>query len=120
MIRFFEKYPYREMARIGTTGELDIRIYPEKLGNPSFHIVHNDWQIIVEIKTFKILEVKKNHKTQNFKKGELINRKLYKELVKLFNKKTDSRITNWIYLIETWNKNNPQYKININSKIPEL
>lgn len=113
----------KEMARVGSFNSkgdevdkgIDVRIYPENLGNPSFHLFNkNNWLYILEIKTFKILEIKDNG--LNLNKGDYLPNSIVKPLIKFL---SNNNYDNWYFLLKTWNANNPNYKISLNTKIPD-
>ena len=61
-----------EMARIGDHGQYSFWVYSEPLLNPSFHLKHKtDFEIVLQMKDLKILEIKSNQSRFRFKKGEL-------------------------------------------------
>ena len=61
-----------EMARVGTQGQYSFWVYTEPLKNPSFHLKHKtDFEIVLQMKDLKILEIKNNESRFKFKKGEL-------------------------------------------------
>lgn len=61
-----------EMARIGDAGPYSFWVYTEPLKNPSFHMKHKtDFEIVLQIKDLKILEVKHNKSKFKFEKNEL-------------------------------------------------
>lgn len=61
-----------EMARIGDYGQYSFWVYSEPLKNPSFHLKHKtDFEIVLQIKDLKVLEIKSNQSRFKFKKGEL-------------------------------------------------
>lgn len=105
--------PLEEMARLGTEDGYDFRVYTEPLGNPSFHILGADFEIVVTIRDLKILEVKKPSKSKHkFKKGEPLAGALLKSTLSLMSKKVPhTEMTRKQFLIVTWNENNPQYVI---------
>jgi hypothetical protein len=97
-----------EMARIGTIGGLDFRIYSEPLGNPSFHLVSSEYEIVVEIRDLKILEVINPGTSKfSFKKGEILSGNLKKAVLSFMTKKHTDRM---LYL---WNRDNPKFKIEL-------
>jgi hypothetical protein len=105
-----------EMATVGVYDSHKVTVYEETLGNPSFHIKYkNEWEIVLQIRDFVILEVKHG----NFKKGDKFPRKEYKDLIKFLNSNDeDLNISNWKYLIDAWNRNNPKYKISTSTQLP--
>jgi len=99
-----------EMATLGTYDNHKVTLYTEPYGNPSFHLNYkNEWEVVLEIEGFEILEVKKG----KFKKGEIIPNKEMKALLNWFEltSKDSSKLTNWESLIFSWNTLNPKYKI---------
>lgn len=108
-----------EMATIGELrGNVKISIYPEPLGSASFHIKTTDWEIVVGIKDFSVLEVK--YGKAPFKKKDKISGELKKKLIEFFNDTMEDGRTYWNFLLLTWNANNSKYKISIDTKNPEL
>jgi hypothetical protein len=60
-----------EMARIGDMGNYSFWVYTEPLGNPSFHLkFKKDFEIVLQMKDFKILEVKFNNTPMRLEKNE--------------------------------------------------
>lgn len=101
-----------EMARVGTFGKFEIRIYPEPLGNPSFHLIKRDeYEVVLQIKDYRILEWKFNKKNiKDIPNSDLWDVKSY------LGSSHELGITNWQYLIATWNSNNPKFKIELPKK----
>lgn len=103
-----------EMSKIGSYDNHLIYIYPESLGNPSFHLKYKDeWEVILQIKDLSILEVKKG----DFKKGDQLLNKERKALIDYLNTSIGN-MTKWEYLLHTWNSNNEQYEIPTDTPIP--
>jgi len=92
-----------EMARIGflktKLGDLEVRIYPEPLGNPSFHLLNKDqkYELVLQIKDLKVIEVK--GKT-SFKKNQCMPDSFMKEFVSWLREENEfaTSITNWKFL----------------------
>jgi hypothetical protein len=105
-----------EMAKIGSYNNHLIYIYPEPLGNPSFHLKYKDeWEVVLQIKDLSILEVKNG----TFTKGSQLSSNERKELIKYLQTKRPGRdISVWHFLIDTWNSNNEQYEIPTDTPIP--
>ncbi len=103
----------QEMARIGVEGGLDFRLYTEPLGNPSFHILGTDFEIVATIADLKILEIKRIEKSKyKFQKGEKLSGDLLKTTLSLMSKKVpNTEITRKQYLVILWNDNNPGHEI---------
>lgn len=73
-----------EMARIGDSGQYSFWVYSEPLKNPSFHLKHKtDFEIVLQIKDLKILEIKNNQSRFKFRKGALPPAEIL-NMVKLF------------------------------------
>ncbi len=121
-----DKNYYNEMARVGSFdskgnsvdfGEYEVRIYPEESGNPSFHLLYkNEWEYVLEIETFKVLEMKINK--LKLKKVEYLSKNILKILIK-FLSEIEGNTSNWEFLLKTWNSNNPKYKVNIDLELPK-
>lgn len=61
-----------EMARIGTKGAYSFWVYTEPLLNPSFHLKHKtDFEIVLQMKDLKVLEIKHNQSRYQFVKNKL-------------------------------------------------
>jgi hypothetical protein len=106
-----------EAATVAREDNYQFMIFPEPLGNPSFHVQYKDeWEVVLEIMTFKILEVKYG----KFKKGTILPKKIMKDILKILNSKDDLNILVWYYMRQTWNLNNPNYKIQVKQDIPIL
>lgn len=105
--------PLEEMARLGVEDGNDFRIYTEPLGNPSFHIINKDFEIVVTIADLKILEIKRLGKSKNtFKKGDHLIGDLLKVTLSLMSKKVPhTDLTRKQFLVVTWNENNPRFEI---------
>lgn len=114
-----------EMARVGSfnddgsiskLGNYDVRIYPENLGNASFHLIYkNEWEYVLELDTFRVLEIKKNG--LNLNKYDYLPKDINKILKKFLNQKNELGVLNWKNLIYTWNINNPKYEQPLNLQI---
>ncbi len=109
--KFFEDY-LREETTIGYNKNYKISIYPEPLGNPSFHIRYEngDNEQVFQIKDFKLLEPKRSKIAFSLKET--------KEWLK---EESDNfpTLTNWQVLLKQWNLNNIKYQIPENLEIPE-
>lgn len=91
-----------------------IYVYPESYKNPSFHVIYNkEWEVVLQIKDFVILEVKYG----NFKKGERLPLKIEKQIKSILQKQKYD-IMLWKFLLMTWNANNENYEVDINTEIP--
>lgn len=114
-----------EMARICFfhNNEYEIRIYPEKQKEPSFHLLKgNNWEAVIRMSDFTILEPKKP--LSNDLKGKsisvLLNSKERKELRdKLLSSMKINNISCWKFIILTWNANNPDKEISY-FKLPDF
>ena len=106
-----------EMARVfGENGNpYEIRIYTEPQGNPSFHLLYNkEWEIIIQIKDFKIIEVNYG----DFKKGIMLPSNIKKDIVSILKQNKKSKLTYWDFLLLTWNAINEKYPVDEEMKIP--
>ena len=120
MIRII-KQQLNEMARVGTFNNYDIRIYPENLGLATFHLSKGtEWEIVLAIKDFTIIEIKQNSKKEKFVKKGSISISLQKQLVEFFKNTNSLGTTNWSFLLYTWNMNNPKYLISSTLSLPEV
>jgi hypothetical protein len=105
-----------DAATVGTIASKNTKytIFPEPLGNPSFHLSTNDFEVVLRIKDLSILE---------WKRGKLkVKGRIPSDDVKRFLEwaKDDSvGINNWKFLIRTWNENNPKYRIDWNIPLPK-
>ena len=96
-----------EMARIGVFGKFEIRIYPEPLGNPSFHLIKQDeYEVVLRIKDFEVLEWKFNKRNLKRVSGADM-----KEVTQYLHQRHELGVTNWQFLVATWNSNNPKYQL---------
>ena len=106
-----------EAATVAREDNYQFMIFPEPLGNPSFHVRYKDeWEVVLELFTFKILEVKFG----KFKKGSYLPKKIMKTIFQVLNQKDEVGILTWHFFLKTWNANNPNYKVDITKKIPIL
>lgn len=106
-----------EAATVAREDNYQFMIFPEPLGNPSFHVRYKDeWEVVLEIMTFKILEVKFGR----FKKGYTLPRKIVKDIIRILQMKDELCILNWYLLRKIWNLNNPKYPITVKKDIPIL
>jgi hypothetical protein len=107
----------KESATITRYKNYQFTIYPEPLGNPSFHVQYKDeWEIVLELFTFKILEVKFG----KFKKGSYLPKKIYKEIIEALSRENSIKVLIWHYMLQIWNDNNPNYQVDVDTKIPKL
>ena len=94
-----------EMARVGDSGPYSFWVYTEKLLNPSFHMKHKaDFEIVLQMKDLKILEIKHNESKFTFEKNQLPPREIL-DVVNDFlsqNNKKDSERTNRQALSFAW------------------
>ena len=106
----------QEMARLGSIKNIEIWVYHENLMNPSFHIKTKTYEIVLQIKDFKILEWKyrisgqKNIPTSD----KLIIYKFLTEKHRKFG------TTNWQVLLIYWNDSNLENQLSEDTKIPSL
>lgn len=69
---FGEPKMLAEMARIGDYDSYSFWIYTEPLKNPSFHLRHKtDFEVVIQMKDLKVLEIKHNNSRLKFEKGKL-------------------------------------------------
>ncbi|MBF0474175.1 MAG: hypothetical protein HQK91_13895 [Nitrospirae bacterium] len=107
--------PLNEMATVGYfDNKYQISIYPEPLGNPSFHLRCKEWEVVLKINDFTVLEV-----TSPFNKGTKLPNRIMKKLMQFLNSKHELGTTNWKFLLATWNSNNPKYKVDL-IEIPKI
>lgn len=89
-------------------------IFPEPLGNPSFHLRYKThWEVVLQIKDFMILEVKFG----DFKKNTMLPKTILKRVTKIL-KEEDDGMTKWELLLRLWNNNNANYKVKLSTKLP--
>lgn len=112
-----------EMARIETfkyeNQIVDMRVYPEPQKNPSFHLIWGqNYEVVLEIRTLKILEWKK--KPKNYK-GNYLPYSFLKAIINFLRKphKELKTITNWEFLCLTWKENNPTLKKQLELEMPD-
>ena len=103
-----------EAATVARDGGYQFMIYPEPLGNPSFHVRYKDeWEVVLEMVSFKILE----SKFGPYRKGQVLPSKIRKKIYSVLSEKNAVNILVWQYMIHTWNLNNPKYQVDINTKL---
>lgn len=108
---------HEEATTVVREDNFQFMIYPEPLGNPSFHVRYKDeWEVVLELLSFKILE----SKFGPYKKGTTLPSKIQKKIIEILKDKNELNVIVWEYLIHTWNLNNPRYIVNIKTKIPSL
>lgn len=106
-----------EAATVARYDNYQFMIYPEPLGNPSFHVRYKDeWEVVLELLSFKILEVKHG----KFKKGNYLPKKIMKEVYDILSKKNELNVLIYHYMTQVWNDNNPKYKVSMKTNIPIL
>ena len=104
-----------EAATVARENNYVFMIYPEPLCNPSFHVRYKDeWEVVLEILSFKILEVKHG----KFKKGTYLPKKIMKDIYLALGKEIKNGLSNWFLILQLWNVNNNKYKVDIDKKIP--
>ena len=105
-----------EMATVGSIPKNNTKytIYPEPLGNPSFHISTTNFEVVLQIRDLLILEWKKG---KSKVKGRIPSDDK-KQFFKWARSETDG-INNWMFLLRTWNENNPRYRIGLDTPLPE-
>lgn len=113
-----ERYPYLEMARVGTTeNNLDIIIRTDDPGKiPHFHIIDKsddkDNEGCIKILVPEYFD----HGSKNMH----LNSSQRKELVRFLRSKHKKlNITNWEYLIILWNDNNSDVIIDDELEMPD-
>jgi hypothetical protein len=81
--------PLTEMARIGSIdSKTTVHVYNEPLMNPSFHVHRRgEFEVVVQISSMKILEIKFNDSRLSFSKGSRLPKQLESELYDFFAKK---------------------------------
>lgn len=106
-----------EAATVRREDNYQFMIYPEPLGNPSFHVRYKDeWEVVLELMSFKILENKKG----KFKKGGVLPKKIMKDIFRILKEKNEINVLVWKYMLQTWNENNPKYEVSVKTKLPEI
>lgn len=109
-----------EMAKIGRFKDLYIYIWMNDGGNvPHFHISdsanypqNSTIEISVKIQSAEYFPHGNKYEDQ-------LNSKQKKELVKFFNSKTALGVSNWMILIDTWNRNNSSINLPISTPMPD-
>jgi len=99
--------PIIEMATVGSHAGYKITVYTEPQLNPSFHVTYKkDFEIVLQMNNFKILEVKFG----SFTKGEMPSNKILKDLKAFFKQKSKKSKSgsNWDALVFSWNILNDQ------------
>lgn len=92
-------------------------IYPEPLGNPSFHVKYkNEWEVVLSLKNFKILE----SKFGKFHKGTNLPNKIMNKIYEVLKEKNSLDVLVWHFMRYSWNINNPKYQIEVKKEIPIL
>lgn len=119
--------PLNEMTRIGryNYGNFEVIVRDEggKFKDPSFHLKnkHDEWELALWIKDFRIFEIAKGRNT-GFKKGELLANSILNPLKQFLNSLDDEDPKNprtyWRTLLVEWNKNNELIKVDIEMKMP--
>jgi hypothetical protein len=108
MSRVFEGSTERALA--GTAGQYSFWVYFEPLGNPSFHFCHKtDFEVVLQIKDLRILEVKKSEGRFSFKKGDALPKSL-QGVVEGFLSQTSQKnpkLTNREVIALLWDSLNP-------------
>lgn len=103
-----------EAATIANEDNFKFMVYPEPLGNPSFHVRYKDeWEVVLEMFSFKILE----SKFGPYKKGHILPKKITKRILSILTEKKQIGVLVWKYMLQVWNDNNPNYKIDVNKEI---
>ena len=107
-----------EMAQIGNINKiLVIYVRSNDPGNiPHFHIVDkstlgNKFHTCIKIETSEYF-----HHTG---KEDVLNSKQRKQLVDFLNNSNELGVSNWKYLLLSWNTNNSTKKVNINIQMPD-
>jgi len=105
-----------EAATVARVENYQLMIYPEPLGNPSFHVKYKDeWEVVLEMFTFKILESKHG----KFKKGNKLPKKIVDDIYAIILQKKNIGVITWKYMLQTWNDNNPKYPVDLKKNIPK-
>ena len=102
-----------EMARVGFLGkdnDLEMRVYEEPQGNPSFHLLSKskEYQVVLQVKDLKVLEFKRNkYKLKGIPKSHL------RAVIEFFKakRKNNPKLTNWEFFVDTWLTHNPTYSL---------
>lgn len=104
-----------EAATVARDDGFQFMIYPEPLGNPSFHVRYKDeWEVVLEMFSFKILE----SKFGPFRKGRFLPSKIKKKIMDILAQKNQLDVIIWKFALQTWNLNNPKYPVDMKTEIP--
>ena len=113
-----ELQPLQEMARIGNVGNFQISVFGGERNIPHFHFFNTQTKEKGCIKILTCEYFKHGKYTAELNSGER------KDLQNFLSKSTDDEIykegtTNFKVICHEWNKNNPENKIDINTKQPD-
>lgn len=100
-----------EMARLGDLGQYSFWVYNEPLGNPSFHVRHKtDFEVVLQLKDLKVLEVKYNQSRYVFKKKQHPPKEVMGVVSKFLGQQnvTSPKLTNREALDLLWDALNPK------------
>lgn len=106
-----------EMATVGSIAKNNTKysIYPELQGNPSFHISATDFEVVLQIVDFLVLEWKRGKAKV---KGEFPADDM-KIFYRWARSENELGVSNWLFLLQTWNTNNPKYRVGLDTSLPE-
>ena len=116
---FINKMTEEMLLEVATVGSLSVKntkykIYPEPLGNPSFHISTTDFEVVLQISDLRVLEWNRG---KSKVKGGIPSDDI-KRFFKWARSEKDG-LNNWEFLLRTWNENNPRYRISLDTQLPE-
>jgi hypothetical protein len=107
-----------EMAQIGNINKTLV-IYVRSIdpGNiPHFHIVD---KTTLGDKFHTCIKIETSEYFHNTGKVDVLNSKERKQLLDFLNNSNELGVSNWKYLLLSWNTNNSTKKVNINIQIPD-
>ena len=112
------QYELYEMAACGHIDDLYLIIFMNDGGNiPHFHVYNNPnpkkstFDACLKIET-----------PEYFKHGQhtdILNSKQVKKLITILNSEKRPGLTNWQYIVDTWNSNNSDYEIPYDIQMPD-
>lgn len=106
-----------EMAQIGTFNKYTIIVWTNDSGNiPHFHIVDSSTRGEEFHTCIKIEKPEYFHHTG---KEDVLNSKERKQLLDFLNYSNELGVSNWRYLLLSWNTNNSTKKVNMNIQMPD-
>ena len=107
-----------EMAQIGNINKtLVIYVRSNDPGNiPHFHIVD---KTTLGDKFHTCIKIETSEYFHHTGKVDVLNSKERKQLLDFLNNSNELGVSNWKYLLLSWNTNNSTKKVNINIQIPD-